>query len=266
MTTSIDIGSIKALIGAAKLDDAIKLTIQKGHTEKNKVLERYGILFSGRLNDLSKNVIAGTVSFDEMNRAKNDISAKMMDLVARYEKGTLSELEQTEEYKRLPTPEEIGRGQGDAEYYKFLQSLKRFWWLYAFVAICMLFWTIKACEFKEDFDTRRAENRDFGRAVEENMKETTNTFPSSDCKILSGAYGMDIDLDAKSLGMPTTIGKTANNSWVQVEEICVKKNFGGTHYFFKVKVPNSDKYGWVSNKNVGLMDRKGECFPQLKSE
>lgn len=131
MANSVDISSIKALIGAAKLEDAIKLTIQKGKDEKNDVLERYGILFSGRLTDLSKKVIAGTVSFDDMNREKNDIQAKLLDIIKYYENGRIAEFEHTEEFKRLPTPEEIGRGSGNAEYYKFLQMLKRFWWIYA---------------------------------------------------------------------------------------------------------------------------------------
>jgi hypothetical protein len=58
-------------------------------------------------------------------------------------------------------------------------------------------------------------------------------------------------------------GKVSHLTWVSVKEIYVQKDVYGTHYFFKVKVPDSEKYGWVESDDQFLKDRKGDCFPEF---
>lgn len=274
MANSVDISSIKALVGAAKLEDAIKLTIQKGKDEKNDVLERYGILFSGRLTDLSKKVIAGTVSFDDMNREKNDIQAKLLDIIKYYENGRIAELEHTEEFKRLPTPKELGGQIADIKYYEAVQTLKRYWFLYAAFGLVLIFFFIpQMCSIKKEMDKGEAEfnagweeNHRKMKEMEDKMKESSKTFTANDCRIQSQFAGLDIKMEAKFMGSTTTIGKIPPLTWVKINEISAEKGPHGVHYFFKVKVPNSDKYGWVANDDIGLKDRKGDCFPEFTGQ
>ena len=259
MTTSIGISKIKDLIAVSKLESAAKLMTQKGQEEKNSFLERLGLHFSSRLNSLSKTEIVGTASYDEMNRNRNAISSAMVDVVLHYEQGTLAALAKDERYSELPTSESSGRNFADFEYYRFLQSVKRFWWAYVAFAVFMSFIIYKIYKF-ETTKPRSIEE------VTQSLAEKSIILTSNNCKIKSQYYPMEINLDTNH-GIPTVIGKVPGNTWISIHEIQVRKDaFGGLSYFFKVKVPNSDKYGWIPNTDVHLEDRQGDCFPELPSQ
>jgi Effector-associated domain 11 len=187
MANSIDINSIKALIGAAKLDDAIKLLIQKGKEEKNSVLERFGLSLSGQLNDLSKKIIQNTISYDEMNLRRDKIQSRVMDVISHYENGTLYELENTEEYRQLPTPKEIGKEIADAKYYETIQTYKRFWWIYIPFILFMLYLL-----FGQDLFRQRQTTITTPQVRILGGEDKTKNVPVVNCRIKSGPHGMEL--------------------------------------------------------------------------
>lgn len=93
MATSTDISRIKTLISSGMLDEAVKALLQFAKNERNSLLERFGIHLSGQVSDLSKKIINGTLSNDEINRTKNKIQETLLDVLRRYENKTLDELD-----------------------------------------------------------------------------------------------------------------------------------------------------------------------------
>ncbi|MBK9962733.1 MAG: hypothetical protein IPP06_15845 [Saprospiraceae bacterium] len=250
---SIDISSIKALVSAAKLDDAIKLMIQKGKEEKNGILERFGLQFSSRLNALSKRIIENSASFSEMTQSRDDISARVLDIIMRYENGTLEDLKNTEEYKHLPTPKEAGSNSAEVKYYEFLHTAKRFWWVYVGFVIFLGFIIFTAIKIKREADRSLDE---FTKAREEKKQ----VYPGNDCEIQAKHSGLDLKEEPVSLGISPTVGKIPSNAWAKVEEIVVLRNVHGKHVFYKVKVPNSTQYGWVEESSF-ISNKTGNCIP-----
>jgi hypothetical protein len=248
---------IDQLIANAYLKEAIDALLvffnKIPHNESANGLKNRVIVQSQRLMDALNSYVNGKSNKQDLDISKTNISISLTDI-----KNEINELEEyayefqtitikEPEDKKKDKIEEDAGDYVDTQYQIFLKTLKRYWWAYTAFAVFAGF--IVSDMFKHQ--------KSFNEATDK-MEAKLQTFPSTDCQILTGVFGIEVLKYPDKFNM-TVIGKLPPDKWVKVDSITVSKGFGGEEYYFKVKIPSSNTEGWIMNFRIE--ERKGNCFP-----